>query len=347
MTRRTCAALLEAHSDAHPLPCTVNPSAAKDWAQQIDAAAIRAFGTSLATDANFTGFACDFGNNVDREAAWIVLTHAVDFGSGWRPALHQHHGRGAWLTIKAGVEALYQRAARENATHLPAVWLQNLTRDQVADDFGIAHSDALADLVDALWLVLNDLGNGLTSSQEYESLQNFVQQTLPCTAADFVWQLVDLFPKTFDDRHTVTVDNRTALEVCFFKKAQLVTGELYHRFRTDNAARFDFTDGAQLNAYIDNVICASLRYKGIIVPSAALTSDIESGVELPSGSLAEVSLRAAALMGVDAVVAAVNNKHADDTTLYSNELGNYLWAGLGKEPAVRKFARHATKTVFY
>jgi hypothetical protein len=332
MTRRTCAALF-----THPdLPARMDPAAAKAFSESLDVLAIKAFGTSLASDANFTGFACDFQNNVDKEAAWIVLTHAVDFGSGWRPALHAHHGKGAWLTIKPGVEALYQRAVRDSATDLPAAWLQKLTFDDVAADFAIANNAALSDLVDALLRVLHDLGRGL-ATHSYTSLEAMVKQTLPCTAADFVWRLVDAFPTTFNDRHKVLNDT---LEVCFFKKAQLVTGELYHRFRTEDPDRFDFSDGTALNAYIDNVIVASLRYKGVVVPTPALTQDIESGVEIASGSLEEVCLRAAALCGVDAIV-------APHPGLESNELGNYLWAGLGKEPAVRKFARHATKTVFY
>lgn len=164
-----------------------------------------------------------------------------------------------------------------------------------------------------------------------QALGNDASSTTP--AADFVWLLVDLFPTTFDDTYTVHTKR-----VCFYKKAQLVTGELYHRFR-DHDVRFQFADGQQLTAFIDNVIVAALRYKRIVVPNAAMTQAIEAGDDIPMGSVEEVSLRAAALCAVDAVV--------QGTTLSSCELGNYLWGSLGKLKDVRQFARHSTKTLFY
>ena len=339
VARRTCAAFLSDH--AHDtLPVSIDRSAVEAFRSEMDVEAIVAFGTSLATDSNFTGLnACDFGGSVDQEAAWIVLTHAVDFGSGWRKALHQHnHGKGAWLTIKAGVEALFQMARKDSATDLPATWLQSLARNKVATAFGIVDkSPELDRLVDYLWKVLLDLGAGIAPN--YGSLQNLVAKALGNDAAsttpagDFVWLLVDLFPTTFDD--TYTVHNQ---RVCFYKKAQLVTGELYHRFR-DQDARFRFADGQQMTAFLDNVIVAALRFKQIVVPNAPLTQAIEAGDDISMGSVEEVSLRAAALCAVDAIV--------QGTTLSSCELGNYLWGSLGKQKNVRQFARHSTKTLFY
>lgn len=80
---------------------------------------------------------------------------------------------------------------------------------------------------------------------------------------------------------------------------------------------------------------------------------IEHGTELPTGSVDEVALRAAALCGVEAVVQAVadaatrsSDCHGNQQERLSpNELGNYLWGILGKE--LRHFPRIATKTVFY
>lgn len=343
MVRRTCAELFLLPDHHHDLPVQVDTHAAAALRATLHVPDIQAFGASLAQNENFTGL--QFGGKEstapppDCEAAWIVLTHAVDFGSGWRRALHAHnHGKGAWRTIKPGVEALFRLAQAQNATHLPATWLQGLSHEQVAEAFGLQDVSAeLNQLVEYLVIVLHDLGRGVES---YQSLQALVTQTLektansPTPAGDFVWMLVDLFPTTFNDRYVLYKTQ----DVCFFKKAQLVTGELYHRFHRQDE-RFAFGDGPQLTAYIDNVIVATLRYKKAIVPNEALVTAIEMGQELPMGSVEEVTLRAAALCGVEAVV--------QGTTLPSCEFGNYLWGGLGKEPEVRKFARHATKTLFY
>lgn len=337
MARRTCAELLTRRRD--DLPVHVDPKAADGVRSAMDAEAVRAFGASLAQDFNLTAMRCEFASPAC-EATWIVLTHAVDFGSGWRQALHRHHGKGAWLTIKPGVEALYRLAVADNATDLPSVWLQGLTKDRIATAFGISNNAELDLLAEYLLVVLHDLGQG---SKEFGSLQTLVTQTLKdisastTPAGDFVWMLVDRFPTTFNDRYTLDFASQQQ-QVCFFKKGQLVTGELYHRFRDENKD-FRFADGDALTAFIDNVIVASMRHQKVIVPDKALTKAIESGQDIPMGSLEEVTLRAAAMCGVDAIV--------QGTPLSSCELGNWLWGGYGKLPEVRKFARHATKTIFY
>mmetsp|Transcript_19379 Transcript_19379/g.39202 ORF Transcript_19379/g.39202 Transcript_19379/m.39202 type:complete len:146 (+) Transcript_19379:98-535(+) len=114
LVRESCSDLLKNVPD---LPVRLDTTAAGRMAQELNAQAVRDFGTSLASDANFTGTsntACTFPS-VLTEVAYIILLHALDFGSGWRPELHRHHGRGAWLTIKPGVEALYRDAQRHHA----------------------------------------------------------------------------------------------------------------------------------------------------------------------------------------------------------------------------------------
>lgn len=320
IVRSTCRAF---HSDR----VTVDVPAAQAFAQELDVDTIQKSGSSLAYNAN--GLSCTF-TSVDDEAAFVVLFHALDFGSGWRMPLHRHHGKGAFLTIQPGVEA-YFKAHRK----LTSEELMNTTKDEVAKAFGLEGNAELEDLVDLLHQVILELGN---RTQEYRSLTSFLTQKLAALskdtpAGDLVWDLVETFPNTFDDCHTVNCHR-----VCFFKKAQLVVGELFHRFRYEDA-RFEFADGNQLTAYIDNVICATLRYKNVIVPCDELVDKIENGTELPMGSEDEVALRAAACVGLEEVVS-----HVD---LSAMELDSYLWGGFGKVPEVRKFQRHATKTIFY
>ena len=125
-------------------------------------------------------------------------------------------------------------------------------------------------------------------------------------------------------------------------QAQLVVGELYHCFHLSSPLRFNFADAAFLTAFVDNVIVATMRKSGVIVPSAAITKQIEEREQILSGSAEEIALRAKALAGVEAIVDSLHG------ALTSGELGNYLWGVLGKTPEYRQFERHATKdTVFY
>lgn len=307
----------------------MDTASAKKFADELDEEAVKKFGVNLAFDANFTGSTCKF-DSLENEAGFILLFHALDFGSGWRLPLHSHHGKGAFLTIKPGVESFYIAHPKLTSSEL-----MKCTKEEVARHFALVGNPELEDLTTLLHMVIVELG---TKTQSCGSLGNFVKNKIQeCTsdfpAGDLVWALIDTFPETFDDRYHINNQN-----VCFYKKAQLVVGEMFHRFRAQDT-RFDFVDGNCLTAYIDNVICASLRYKKVIVPCPELFETIESNREIPKASEDEVALRAAAMVGIELVVSL--------TSLSSIELGNYLWGGLGKIPEVRNFQRHATKTVFY
>lgn len=307
----------------------MDAKAAEAFSRELDVEMVKNFGTSLAFDANFTGSSCTF-DSVDEEAAFILLFHALDFGSGWRLQLHKHHGKGAFLTIKPGVENFYKSHRKLSSTELT-----NATMDEVAKAFCLEDNVEVNDLVQLLHQVIVELGR---NTEEYGSLSVYITKKLASAsketpAGDLVWDLVETFPETFGDCYIVNDQ-----KVCLYKKAQLVVGEMFHRFSSEDD-RFNFADGNNLTAYIDNVICASMRYKKVIVPCQELTERIESCTELPKGSEDEVALRAAAMVGIELVIT--------EMALSSIELGNYLWGGLGKVPEVRKFQRHATKTLFY
>lgn len=337
--RRSCADALRA---LHCLPATVDASAAQAFARRLDLSEVRRLGASLASDANATRVSPSLAPTIDQEAAMICTMHALDFGGGWRQELHAYGGQGAWATVKPGVERLFERWPT-----LPAVKLSALDDADVSRLWRIEgeRSAPLGPFVASLRMVCNELGRNLLS-RGHETMASFVSGCLwrhRCSATPasmLVAELVAAFPATFDDRHTLR-----GREVCLYKKAQLVVGELYHRFRAEDA-RFAFGDGDTLTAFIDNVICAVLRKEGVICVSESLAASIEDHVPLASGSEEEVALRAAAMVGVEEVVRHVSALSGEGLT--PTELGNYLWGVLGKKPAYRRFNRHATKdTVFY
>lgn len=341
--RTSCAAALGALRD---LPASFHAAAAARFAASLDVAEVRAKGSSLANDANATGIDPSLGplSSVDAEAALIVVMHALDFGGGWRLPLHAFHGKGAWLTVKPGVEALYAAAPE-----LPAAWLASRTAVDVGALFGIggdsAEARTLEPFVAQLTAVVNELGTAIGAAS-CATVAEWLMSRLAAAdaagtppAAALVSDLVVTFPFTFDDRYQL---RGGAQEVVLFKKAQLVVGELYHRFRAEDP-RFAFRDGDCLTAFIDNVIVAVLRKVGVVAVTDELAAKIEAHTELPSGSEEEVALRAAAMVGVEEVA---RLRAADGLT--PTELGNYLWGILGKTPEFRKFTRHVTRdNVFY
>mmetsp|Transcript_6775 Transcript_6775/g.8192 ORF Transcript_6775/g.8192 Transcript_6775/m.8192 type:complete len:343 (-) Transcript_6775:1349-2377(-) len=317
---------------------SVDQAACKKFAEELDIVKVRELGSTLVLDNNLTKVSVVFPS-VKSEAGFITLEHALDFGGGWRKELHAFHGKGAWNTVKPGIEELYRRNS-----DLQGDWLANLSEKDVEDAFALQGAVSLKGLVNGLRTVANEVGSKVKEIG-HETVGDFIITEVERLASDqnpaakLVESLVTNFPLTFRDQYEVNGHS-----VCLFKKAQLVVGELYHRFRNEDS-RFNFKDGDELTAFIDNVICAVMRKVGIVKVSESVENRINSYEPLPKGSEAEVSLRAAAMVGVEETVRIVN---ASGNTLTSVELGNYLWGILGKTPDFRKYTRHVTKdTVFY
>jgi hypothetical protein len=256
--------------------------------------------------------------------------------------------------VKPGIEAMY----RENPS-LSAEWLSSRTAKDVSKLFSISVVDddgdstervnaaakELVPFVQQLTDVINEVG-GSIGRQGFDTVESWLVHHMNeaasssdsgNTAGQLVKNLVESFPSTFDDKYVLK-----GRPVTLYKKAQLVVGELYHRFRKEDP-RYDFPDGGKLTAFIDNVIVAVLRKLGVVKCSQELEQKIESHVELMSGSEEEVSLRAAAMIGVETI-----SRLRSGDELTPVELGNYLWGYLGKTPEFRPFTRHATRnTVFY
>jgi hypothetical protein len=335
--RRSCCALQVAARELD-LPAWLDFSATQRFAESLDVGRVREVGAALASDPNATRIDRSFAS-IQQEAGMIGLMHALDFGGGWRQELHAYHGRGAWATVKSGVVAMF-----DTRPDLPAAWLAEMPFDEVERFFALEGTQALRPFVSGLVAVCNEIGQELTR-RRVGTVGEFIiamveeHRSHPSPAAALVQVLADGFPGAFDDRHTIR-----GRSIYFYKKAQLVVGELYHRFRGEDA-RFAFKDGDRLTAFVDNVISAVLRKQGMLVVSNPLGTAIDAHQQLSSGSEQEVSLRAAALAGVEGVALAIR---ARGEFLTPVELGNYLWGYLGKTPAYRQYTRHATKdTVFY
>ena len=81
----------------------VDRPAAESFAANADLKEIKSFCFSSHGMSTNRFSEISFPSHAD-EAGFIFIAHALDFGSGFRPQLHQHrNGQGAWLTIRAGL----------------------------------------------------------------------------------------------------------------------------------------------------------------------------------------------------------------------------------------------------
>ena len=103
---------------------------------------------------------------------------------------------------------------------------------------------------------------------------------------------------------------------------------------------------------MDNVVVAMLRMNAVVKCTEDLAKRIDEGQYILKGSEDEVALRAAALYGVEIIVAELRifrlerNDLGED--INSQKLCNWLWGCLGKAGPNRKYPRHLTpSTSFY
>ena len=222
--RESCARAIAAELD-EPLPASMDADAAARFAEALDVQDVRTKGASLANDANATGVDAPLAS-VDAEAALIVVMHALDFGGGWRLALHAYHGKGAWQTVKPGIAALYAAAPT-----LPTAWLASRTAADIQTLFGIVGDTpealALAPFVAQLTAVTNELGEAIgaagcsTVAEWLTSRMEAASGPGSTPAAALVGDLVSTFPRTFDDRYILRDGTSERMEVALFKKVSL------------------------------------------------------------------------------------------------------------------------------
>ncbi len=140
-------------------------------------------------------------------------------------------------------------------------------------------------------------------------------------------------------------------EDAFFKRAQLFVGMVYGRFQHDEIP--PFKEGLEdLTVFADYRVPQALIRMGIIVPSAALMTRIYRRKRIHSGSRKELELRAATILGADAVMDIMNTRK--EPAINSLHLDYLLWSTGRKSSEAPKglfiqddVAHHYTMTTDY
>jgi hypothetical protein len=126
--------------------------------------------------------------------------------------------------------------------------------------------------------------------------------------------------------------------IYFYKKAQLVVGELYRNLRKKEE-KFNFPDINNMTVFVDNVLPAVLMCDEILILDEEIRKKIDDGKEIKAGPI-EAEIRSISIFICEEIIK-LNEK------LNSVNLDYYLWK-IGKEEKYRKYERHSTKnTIFY
>ncbi|TYZ67853.1 hypothetical protein PybrP1_003268 [[Pythium] brassicae (nom. inval.)] len=132
-------------------------------------------------------------------------------------------------------------------------------------------------------------------------------------------------------------------QVHFYKRAQILVGDVWAAYGRRSTGVASFHDIAQLTMFADYRVPQVLRPEGVLEYSEPLARLVDSKTEIPSGSEMEVEIRAATIQAVEQIHAQMEEL---GHSLKVVELDWLLWQiGEGRKDAL--LPHHRTLTVYY
>lgn len=260
--------------------------------------------------------------------AFIVTLAAINFGSGWFPALRAPVAMSTYRTVATPLARRFRERGPLGAEVLAA-----MTAGDVAVLLDQPANGGTGELIELFARAWNDLGRLLRERHD-GSCARLVE-----AAGGSAERLVDLLARMPLFHDVARYDGEP---VPFMKRAQLCCADLAIAFggRTWGA----FSDLARLTICADNLVPHVLRLDGMIACDTALVARIERGEPIAADSRAEVELRAAAVHAGELIVAAAKRLGRD---LDAMRLDNLLWHR-GQDPRYKVGRpRHLTRTTAY
>jgi hypothetical protein len=260
--------------------------------------------------------------------AYVLILDAINFGSGWFPALRKRPGQSGYFTIATGLRERFHAKGPWSAEELCA-----LTASDCASSFGQDPGlPEAAELMGLFARALRELG-GLLVSRYAGCFEGPVEEAGGSAAA-----LVELLAQMSFYRD---VSRYAELEVPLFKRAQLTAADLAAAFRGEGPGRF--RDLERLTLFADNLVPHVLRREGVLVYEPSLAQRIDAGELIEVGSLEEVEIRAVAVHAVERCVAEIARGGGRAT---AQALDTVLW-NRGQRPEMKAHPRHRTRSIFY
>lgn len=260
--------------------------------------------------------------------AFVVTLDAVNFGSGWFPALRKPDGRSGYFTIASALRRHFEHRGALSASELEAI-----TPAACAELFGQDPADRQVGELMALFArSLRDLG-GLLRERCDGSFVRLVE--LGSGSAACLVEALTEMPLYRD------VSRYDDFDVPFYKRAQITATDLANAFGGEGWGAFRDLD--RLTLFADNLVPHVLRLEGVLRYAPELARRIDTGELIASGSSEEVEIRATALHAVERCVAAIAARGGETE---ARRLDAMLWRR-GQCPEVKSHPRHRTRTTYY
>lgn len=264
----------------------------------------------------------------DDTVAFILTLDAINFGSGYFPALRSVDGRSGYQLVARALRDRFRRAGPFSARQLA-----ELTKEDCGELFGqpLDGGDR-EELMGLFAKALRQLGELV--AEDYGGSFTAVVDAAAGRAARLVEILAEM-PMYRD------VADYGELQVPLYKRAQITASDLHLALGGEPPADFDDLD--DLTMFADNQVPHVLRVDGVLRYSDRLSDRLEQNPVLESGSPEEVEIRACGVHAVELLVEALRSRGVDTT---ARAVDNVLWAR-GETPPHDAGAKHRTKTVYY
>jgi hypothetical protein len=246
-------------------------------------------------------------------ANYLLALDAINFGSGWFPALRKRaeHGR----TLSGYFTVAWALADHVRAHGAPtAAWLRAVRTPEIAAILG---QRADLELMSLYAQALRELGRFLAGRGALDVVAE-CGGSAERLAERLAGRSVTGGMAMFDDRG-------------LYKRAQIVASDL----ALAGVASFSDLDG--LTIFADNLVPHVLRCEGVLVYEESLAARIDAGETLPLGG-AEHEIRACAVQACELI--------SQRTGIPPRLLDGWLW-NRGRAPEYKARPRHRCRTVFY
>ncbi len=270
-----------------------------------------------------------FGDGTERTANYILLLDALNF-SFWGEPRWRIQYRGRALDGYWALAAALKRAAEEGIDVTDAAYLAQLDVPELAH---ILRGNGTIPMLSERAANAREVGRLLL-----EKFNGQFARLIEAAEFDAV-KLVQAVVENFSSfRDEANYQGRT---VKFYKRAQIVAADLFGAFDGKQWGALNHLDA--LTCFADYKLPQILRRWGALRYSEVLAEQIDAGIEIAAGSDEEIEIRAATIVAVEHMRAALNERgHA----LNSVQIDWALWDAAQGAPPDGK-AHHRTRSIYY
>lgn len=222
-----------------------------------------------------------------------------------------------------GLWAVLERALAENVPILDAVYLANISLEDVKKIFRPTNGIEITH-IEKRWKNLKNTGKILLEKYNGQAIKLIEEANYDAVA------LVNLIANNFDSYNDIAdCEGKT---IYFYKLAQVCASEI-------DASGIRLKNIDQLTAFADYKIPQLLRHFGILEYSEELSRRIASFEKIPLGSREEIEIRASTIWAVEFIKQQIPQYN-------SSQIDNALWL-LSQEAPKSIAPYHRTETIFY